>query len=210
MIRVLLADDHPIMLGGLKLIFEDETDIEMVDCVENAAAIVNCLEHHRGNIDIVFTDIKMGHPDAGLEVAEQIIKSKKYPRTHVIFYSMRLDESAVGQAIKMGAQGYLDKGCSSEEILMAVRNVAQKGKSYFSKTIQEIAPSAEALMENMPSPREREILVYLERGLKAEAIAKELFISVHTVRDHAKNIRDKYNAANITELFYILRQKGII
>ena len=210
MIKLLLADDHPIMLGGLELIFEDEADIEILDGVNSAEAIYDFLTNYAGTVDIVFTDIKMPEMNDGLEVANKIIKSKKYPKTHFIFYSMRMDEAAVGQAIQMGAQGYLHKGCSGDEILAAARKVALDGESYFSEEIRKIVPAATKLMDNMPSAREREILFYIEKGLKADEIAKELFISVHTVRDHVKNLREKYEANNVAELLYILKQKGII
>ncbi|MEM9887919.1 MAG: response regulator transcription factor [Bacteroidota bacterium] len=210
MIKVLLADDHPIMLDGLELIFEGEEDIEIVERVTSAPAIHNYLKTCEQQVDIVFTDIKMPDLDEGLEIAEKIIQSKKYPQTHILFYSIRIDEAAVGKAIKMGAQGYLDKGCSGEEILSAIRTVAHNGESFFSEDVKKIVPAAIELMNNMPSAREREILTYLERGMKAEEIAKELFISVHTVRDHCKNLREKYGASNTPELLYILKQKGII
>ncbi|MEN0049513.1 MAG: response regulator transcription factor [Bacteroidota bacterium] len=206
-LNLLIAEDQPIMVQGLKLIFEDREDIDVVEDVKNGREMVKYVRNSPEDIDIVLADIKMPDMD-GLEAAKIIINSKAL-NTRILFYSIFITEAHVGRAIKMGVDGYLDKGCAGDEICKAIYEI-KGGKRYYSEEVRKISKSAVELMENMPSKREWQVVKEVEKGLLDKEIGEKLDISQYTVSDHIKNLRNKYGANNRTELLYFLRNKGLI
>ena len=205
MIRILLADDHPIVTEGIEVVLESKPNIKIVGAVHNGQEVMECLRNANPAIDVVILDIEM--PDMScLEIAQEIIKDKKLD-THIIFYSMHTDEAKVKNAINLNVSGYLHKGCKGTEIYEAVK-IAYSGEQYYSKKIEEIFDKAKELSE--PTKREKEIIPHLDQGLSDKEIADKLFISPYTVSDHIKNLFRKYKANTRTELTYILRQKGFL
>jgi len=205
MIKILLADDHPIVTEGIEVVLEGKPDIEIVGAVHNGREVIKYLRTADHTIDVVILDIEM--PDvSGLEIAHEIIDDKEID-TQVIFYSMHADEAKVKNAMKLEVGGYLHKGCKGSEIYEAVKT-AYSGGQYYSKKVEEVLDKAKKLSE--PTKREKEIIPHLDQGLSDKEIADKLFISTYTVSDHIKNLFRKYKANTRTELTYILRQKGLL
>ena len=205
--NLLIAEDQPIMVKGLKLILEDEKNIRVIGDVRNGRAMVEYIKNSEEDVHVVLADINMPDMD-GLEAAKIIVDSKEL-NTRILFYSILITEAHVGRAIKIGVDGYLDKGCEGEEICKAINEVIL-GKRYYSEAVRKISKSAVELMKNMPSKREWQVIKEMEKGFLDKEIALKLGISTYTVSDHIKNLRSKYNASNRTELLHILRNKGLI
>ncbi|MEM8528770.1 MAG: response regulator transcription factor [Bacteroidota bacterium] len=207
MINLLIADDHPIVSDGLERIFENKEDVHISGIVRNGREMIEHLEDSTKEADVVLVDIKMPVMN-GLEASKYAIQSKKID-ARLILYSMYVDEAKVAEAIDMGVDGYISKGCLGKEIYNAVKKV-KAGEVYYCKDVKEILDNARILLKNRPSKREQEVIEQVEKGLQDTEIADELNIAPHTVRDHVKNLRRKFGVNNRTELLHVLRQKGFI
>ena len=190
-IRVLIADDHKIMLAGLRSLLEKQTDFEVVAEAENGRKAVQMAQGSKP--DIVVMDVSM--PDLnGIEATKQIIES--LPETRVIALSMHSDKRFVMGMLRAGASGYLLKDCASQELANAIQQVAG-GKKYLSPEItgviiddlllggssEDVATAASQL-----SAREREVLQLIAEGWSTKQIASHLYVSVKTIETHRRQI----------------------
>ncbi len=195
-ITILLVDDHPIVLDGLKNLLGKQTDFEIVGEAVNgqeAIAKVKELQPH-----IVLMDISLPKM-SGLDATRLIVK--RFPQTKVIVLTMIEEASYAGKLIEAGASGYLLKDTSSDEIIRAIQRVAA-GETFISQKAYELigqhiakGPSVtEEMTSEMISsltPREREILLHIAEGLNSQDIAKKLSLSPRTVETHRANIMHK-------------------
>jgi DNA-binding NarL/FixJ family response regulator len=197
-IRVILADDHAVVRSGIRLYLEKAGDIEVVGEAsdgEMAIAIIDQL-----NPDVAVLDIQM--PKAtGIEVARRV-RSLRKPVGLLILTSYD-DDPYVSAVLKTGANGYVLKTASPDEIIHAVREVYQ-GKSVLDATIlpkvmARIAQPAEETPVEPLSEREIEILSFVAKGLTNKAIGSQLNISDRTVQGHIARIFEKLQASSRTE-----------
>lgn len=198
MIQLLIVDDHKVLLEGFTSLFKEQDDIEVVATANDGYETLQILQQH--SIDVILMDINMPRLN-GVEACKLI--SEQYPSTKVIALSMYKQSSYVNKMKLNGAQGYLLKDDTSEEIIDAIRKV-HHGNEYYSEQIKQILadPSLEEsdLDTSSITRRESEILKLISEGLSTKLIGESLFISTHTVESHRKNLLSKFKAKNTASL----------
>jgi DNA-binding NarL/FixJ family response regulator len=210
-IRVLVADDHALFRRGLTIVLEAEGDIEVVaEAADGAAAVTKVGELAP---DVVLMDIRMPHVD-GLEATRRIRQA--FPMTRIIVLTVSDEEDDLLDAVKSGANGYLLKEVSIEEVADAVRAV-MGGHSLLSpamaaKLITEFGSAtappeqAEPGSANRLTDQELEVLRRVARGLTNDQIATDLGISESGVRNHVANILGKLQFRSRVEAALVARQ----
>ena len=210
-IRVLIADDHKIMLAGLRSLLEKQTDFEVVGEADNGRKAVQMAQEKTP--DVVVMDVSM--PDLnGIEATMQIIES--LPKTRVIALSMHSDKRFVMGMLRAGASGYLLKDCASQELANAIVQVAG-GKKYLSPEITGVViddfllgGSAEEVAAASPlSPREREVLQLIAEGWSTKQIASHLYVSIKTIETHRRQIMKKLDLHAIADLTKYAIREGL-
>ncbi len=211
--RVLLADDHPMMLEGLRKLLEPEYDV--VGAVADGLALLEAAAFLR--TDLVIADISMPGID-GIEVTRRL--RAVAPEVRVLILSLHTEPSWVRSAFEAGAHAYLPKSSAPEEIELAVREVL-KGRFYVSPEVTRAAvvfavKEPERLLSawrpppsDMPlTPRELDIVRLVGKGLGNKEIAQELGVSVTTVRTHLNRVYDKLGPGSRVELALYAAQAG--
>jgi DNA-binding NarL/FixJ family response regulator len=190
-IKLLLADDHQIVLAGLIALLEKEPGLEIVCTARNSEETLNLMAQH--TIEVAILDISMPPGIDGVETAKLIRKS--YPKTKIILLTMIGDGHYILNALKLGIHGYVMKEKSTETLLMAIRSV-HGGSRYFSPDLLnrvDFSAAPESDQEAQLTKREIEILCLMakEPALTSKDIAGNLFIAKTTVDKHLQNIKEK-------------------
>jgi len=213
-IRVLIVDDHQLMIEGLRSLLEYEDDIQFVAGRNSMAETLSFLENNE--IDVVLMDINMPG-GSGIEATAKI--KALYPSVKVIALTMHDDISIITRMIQSGASGFVLKRTNMNEVVEAIRTVHNNAK-YLSKNTQQI------IMDNLGSPvdlhetgedtrptlsaREIEVLRLVAKEYSNEEIADKLFISERTVEAHRRNIFIKTKTKTIVGLIKYAISKGLI
>ncbi|HVM27018.1 MAG TPA: response regulator transcription factor [Mycobacteriales bacterium] len=212
-IRVLVVDDHALFRRGLQMVLEQEPDIEVVAEASDGAEAV---EKSADTLpDIVLMDVRMprrGGIDACSAIHETV------PSAKIIMLTISDEEADLYDAIKAGAMGYLLKEISIEEVAGAIRAVhggqSLISPSMASKLLTEFATMIKKTddRQQLPTPRltdrEMEVLKLVAKGLNNRDIAKQLFISENTVKNHIRNILEKLQLHSRMEaVVYAVREK---
>ncbi|MCB0190336.1 MAG: response regulator transcription factor [Anaerolineae bacterium] len=208
-IRVLIADDHPIVRQGMAVILAAQPDMELIAEATNGQEAVDLAQEFQP--DIIIMDLKMPVKN-GLTAIKEI--DHHLPDTGILVLTSFPDDDSVFTAIKSGAMGFLLKDYPPDQLLDAIRTV-YAGESALHPTIarklmQEIKkppvlpPSPDPL-----TPRELDVLQCLAQGLSNREIATELSVSTRTVTTHVRNILDKLHLANRTQAALYAYEKGI-
>ncbi len=211
MTRVLLVDDHPLFLDGVRAALTGAEDLEVVGEAHDVAEAVELAG--RLEPDVVLMDLNL--PDgSGIDATRAVLRQDAGIR--VLVMTMSADDDAVVAAIRAGARGYVVKGAGKADLLQAVRTVAAGG-AVFSPTVADrlggfftgvaAAPAREAFPQL--TEREREVLDLVARGYDNRRIARELFLSDKTVRNHVSNIVDKLGAPDRAEAILRARRAGL-
>ena len=213
--RVLLADDHPMMLEGLRKLLEPDCDV--VGTVTDGAALLEAAALLR--TDLVIADISMPGMD-GIEVTRRLLRIA--PEVRVLILSLHTEPSWVRSAFEAGAHAYLPKSAVPEEIELAVREVL-KGRFYVSPEVTRAAvvfavKEPERLLkawqppsDTLLTPRELDIVRLVGKGLGNKEIAQELGVSVTTVRTHLNRVYDKLGPGSRVELaLYAAQTEGTV
>ena len=212
MITILLADDHHVMRQGLRALLEAEPDFTVVGEAGDGRETVELAERLHPNV--VVLDLMMPGL-SGLEVTRQI--SQRLPGTRTVVLSMRTSEAYVMEALRNGADGYVAKAASADELAEAVREV-MTGKHYLSRDLSERAldlyvqraqQTALDAYETLTT-REREVLHLAAEGASVNDIAARLVISPRTATTHRANLMRKLGLHSQTELVRYAIQRGII
>lgn len=187
-IRVLLVDDHMLVLDGLQARLELEADISIVGTAANG---LEALEKASAlSPDLVLMDVSMPILN-GLEATKRF--RQEQPDIKVLMLSMHNDKEYILSLIRAGANGYVLKDVSSEELIQAI-NIVHQGGTYFSSGASEslfTETQPEASQDKVLSNRESSVLAAVANGLSNKEIAQELNISVRTVETHRQNIKTK-------------------
>ncbi len=207
MIRIIIADDHPLVRFGMTKIISKDPDIVVVGEAQNSHEVME-LVRTRG-VDVVVLDISMPGKN-GLEILEQL--KHEYPKIPVLILSMHSEEQYAVMAFKTGAAGYLTKKCALDELIKAIRKVASGGR-YASSAFDEYLLLG--LGKGMDKPphetltnREFQIMHLIALGKKPKAIAEELCLSVKTVNTYRGRILQKIQVKSNAELTrYALENK---
>ncbi|MDX1956394.1 MAG: response regulator transcription factor [Chitinophagaceae bacterium] len=204
-INVLVVDDHPMVLEGMRSMLSQISFVNLKGTVQTAFDAMAKLKLE--TVDIVITDINMPEV-SGIELALKI--RKEFPLVKVIAMSTFKERSYISQMIQNGASGYLVKSASREEIEEAILSV-HEGKLYMSLDINLSAADKQE-MNNLPvlSSREKEVLVLIADGLTNPQIASKLFISLHTVDSHRKNLLTKFQVNNTAGLIKLAAKFNMI
>ncbi|MEJ2263588.1 MAG: response regulator transcription factor [Anaerolineales bacterium] len=214
-IRVFLADDHDLFREGLAGIIASQADMEVVgEASDGLEAIVKALEL---TPDLILMDIQMPGCD-GLEATKKI--KKDLPETTIVVLTVRDEDEKLFEAIKNGAQGYLLKTIRSREMLEMLRG-AMQGEAAISpnlagrmleefRRLSKLAPID--LDEEIVSltQREQEVLSLVATGATDKEIAEKLYISLHTVKSHMRNILAKLQVNSRREAARLAKQKGLL
>jgi len=208
--KVILADDHAALRLGIRTIIDKEEGFQIVDEVSDGEELLNSLD--RNSCDMIITDLSMPKMD-GLTAIEEI--KAKYPHIKVIVLSMHRDRDFFKKAISRGVQGYVLKSESLDSVINAIRKV-KGGKKFFSDELTSFVMDDYAtLLESqigmdLLSQREKEVLLYVARGVANKKIAEDLEISIRTVEAHRARIMNKLNLKNVQELVKFAISKGLI
>jgi two-component system, NarL family, response regulator len=202
-IRVLIADDHPVVREGLVTILKSEKDIKVV--AEAADGKETCELYNELAPDVLLLDLRMPEKD-GLQVITELMSHGK-PKPRIIVMTTYESEGDVRRALKAGAKGYLVKGADPKQIRDAVRKVAA-GQALLQPEIA--SKLAESMARPELSERELQVLHYMALGRSNKEIGQVLYISENTVKGHVKSILTKLDAIGRTEAIAIANRRGII
>jgi two-component system response regulator NreC len=211
--KLLLVDDHTVIRSGLRMLLDNEEDVEIIAEAGTAEeALQKSIEHEP---DVVVMDI--GLPDAsGIEVAARI--KERLPKIAIVALTIHEDEEYFFKMLEAGASGYVPKRAAPEELLKAIR-IAASGQVYLYPTLADLLvkdylsqDEDERATRNMDglTAREQEVLTHLAEGLNNPEIGELLGISPKTVARHRENIMRKLNMHSRTELVKYAIRKGII
>lgn len=184
MIRLAIAEDHQSLIDGLELLLKYEEQISIVGTANDGQALLELVRKKEPNV--VVTDIRMPIMD-GIQ-ATKIIK-QEFPHTKVLAFTMFDQDDAVSQMLKAGASGYILKNTSLKEVLKAILTVAE-GNTYFDGNINVdgFGQKKSNAKKGLLTKRQKEILALIAQGKTSREIGEELFIGIHTVDTHRKNM----------------------
>jgi two-component system, NarL family, response regulator LiaR len=206
-IRVLIADDHPVVRQGMNLFLGTQADIEVIALAENGLQAVQLVEEFLP--DVVLMDLNM--PElSGIEATKRIRSHS--PHTQVVVLTSHIEDSMVFPAIKAGALSYLLKTAKPEEVIDAIRAAAKREVRLHPKIAQQLMrevsgqrPSADAL-----TTRELEVLKAIAHGKDNASIALELGLGEKTVKTHVSNILSKLYVQDRTQAAIFALRQGIV
>ncbi|MEW1979774.1 response regulator transcription factor [Citricoccus sp. NPDC079358] len=207
-IRVLLADDHPVVRGGLSALLETLDGIVVVAEAEDGEAAIRETALHRP--DVVVMDLRMPGMD-GMAATRRITAG--FPGTSVLVLTMFDEDALIAAALSAGARGYLLKGADQAEIERAIRAVGS-GDAIFSSGVAErvlrrVTPDAPVRALPQLTSRERDVTDLLAAGLSNAAIADQLSLATKTVGNHISAIFLKLGVATRAEAIVVARQAGL-
>ncbi len=209
MIKVLIVDDHTLVRAGLSRLLETAKDVQIVGHAGSGHEAVSLCRAH--SPDVVILDYSLPDMD-GLESTRQILEVSKEIR--VLILTMYANEEYATRCIRAGAAGFLVKAASTDELLNAVRKVANRG-IYVTPTIQEkmiarMGRPQEQAPEASLSDREMQVLLRLARGGTTREVSEDLNLSVSTIETYRGRILDKLNLRNNSDLTRFAIRRGLI
>jgi two-component system response regulator NreC len=214
MIKVVIADDHPLILDGIKNNITKDENFKVVATFSNGKETLEFLENNTA--DVVLLDIDMPVMD-GIDCASALM-NKQNP-VKIIMLSMHQDAFTIKKLIDIGVHSYLLKTVSNKELLFALHQV-YKGENYFNadvtKAILNNKPNETFKRTKITSPlvndltkREKEVIRHLCKGLSNAEVSEKLFISPKTVDSHRTNIMRKLNVHNVVSLVRFALRNGL-
>jgi len=209
-LRLLLADDHDIVLEGLRRVL-DHPEFEIAGVVQDGLSLLRAAEAFQP--DVIITDITMPFLN-GIDAAEQIHKS--YPEVKIIFLTMHPDVTFASEALAAGGSGYVLKTAAADELRTAIRE-ATKGNVYITKSIAEAVKQGLSArsnawrgpLDNLTS-RQREVLQLLAEGLQTKEVALKLNLSPRTVEFHKYRIMDELGLRTAAEIARYAARRGMV
>lgn len=206
--RLVLVDDHPIVLDGLEQLFRLQPELEVVARCRDAAAALAAVDRHRP--DVLVLDLKMPG-DGGIAVLQALAGRPDAPR--VVLLTAALDEDELIEAVRLGARGVVLKEMAPQLLLEAVRRVAAGGEwleeGLGGRAIKRLLARHRAAAAGLTA-REEEIVRLAARGLRNREIADELHISEGTVKMHLHHVFTKLDCDNRVEMLLRARERGVV
>lgn len=209
MIRMIIADDHPIVRAGMKQIISEASDMIVADEASDGHKLLNKIR--KENFDVVILDLTMPHMD-GLDVLKQLRIEK--PKLPVIILSIHPESQYALRVLKAGAAGYVTKTSAPDELINAIRKVCRGGK-YISPSIAEkLAFQLDTNFKEMPhemlSDREYQVMRMMASGKTVTEIAEKLALSVKTISTYRSRILEKMKMKNSAELMHYAIQNKLV
>ncbi len=210
MIRVLIADDHPIVRSGLEKVLSKEPEIVVVGEAANAREVTEFVQTK--DCDVIILDITM--PDkSGLEILEQFKREKR--RIAVLILSMHKEDVYAMKAYRAGASGYLTKESAATELIKAVKKIASGGKYVSLHFAEKMASKIDRTLDGEApherlSSRELEVMLMIASGLTPKAIAEKACLSVRTVNSYRMRILEKMDMKTNAEIIRYLLENRLI
>jgi DNA-binding NarL/FixJ family response regulator len=207
--RVLIADDHQIVIEGIEHMLLAEGDIEVVGSANHGGEVLAFLLEH--DADVILMDISMPVMN-GIDACASV--KNTYPDVQVIALTMMQEASLIQKMLKAGASGYLMKNSGKTELLPCIHAVVN-GKTYYAQEVKDVLLSdqtAQATRPSLPqlSRREKEILTMIADELTTGEISDQLHISFGTVETHRRNIMHKLGARNTAGMIRIAVEHSLI
>ena len=205
-IKILIADDHPIVRDGLRAVLSTQADFVIIGEAGSGAEVIE--QVRRQQPDVLLLDLEM--PDGDGVATLQRLGERQSAVRAIVFTAFDTDDRIV-EAVRAGAQGYLLKGAPRDELFNAIRVVHAGGS-----LLQPVVASKLISRLNRPAPvdllteREREVLMLVAQGRSNREIADELIVTERTVKFHVSAILGKLDAANRTEAVALARAQGIL
>ncbi|HYA85966.1 MAG TPA: response regulator transcription factor [Nitrospirota bacterium] len=209
MIRILIADDHAIVRKGLKQILAETSDMVVTGEASNGYEVLEKVRN--GHFDVLLLDISMPGR-SGLDILKEL-KAER-PKLPVLVLSMYPEEQYAIRVLKAGASGYLTKESAPDELVVALRKVAQ-GKKYVSPSLAEklafdLEMDTTKPLHEMLSDREYQVLCMVASGKTVGEIAENLSLSAKTISTYRARILDKMNMKNNAELTHYAIQNKLV
>ena len=213
MIKIIICDDHQLMIDGIKLMLSEDEEMQCVGEALNGQQAIDIIVNN-GDVDIVMMDINMPVLN-GLEACKII--SKQHPEVKVIGLSMLKDIQLIKTMVQHGAKGYLLKNSGQEDVLRTIHDVYEGRMSFDPKLLADLfnydkkalKKSSTSLFPKL-SRREKEILKLVMDEHTTAEIAKMLFISTGTVETHRKNINTKLGVRNTAGLVRVAMEYNLL
>jgi len=212
-VRIVLAEDHAILREGLRALLSASPKFEIVGEAPDGRQAVRAVE--KLGPDLVMMDLSMPRM-TGMDAIREI--KKRYPETKIIALTVHKTEEYLRTTLQAGANAYVLKDATHDELLMAIENVL-KGKTYLSPGVSEkiVEGYLEGKESRLPgstlgllSPREREVLKQIAEGYKNKEIAADLCISLKTVEKHRANLMKKLDLHNAAALTAYAIEQGLV
>jgi len=205
---VLLVDDHEIVRGGFKRLFETTDDIRMAD--EAGTGEEACTKYFKCRPDVVIMDLNLPGI-GGLEASRRILE--RHTSARILIFSVHENKVYLKKALEQGTLGYLSKRSASTEMIEAVRCIA-RGETFIGRDLvgllaDTVRSSEQGLLENL-SPREFEVFRLLVSGKSVSEIAGILVLSPKTIANHYTRVKQKVDANNMCDMTRLAVQLGII
>jgi len=211
-IRILIADDHQLVIDGILLMLKEAPGISCVATAGNGQEALEQLSKYE--VDVLLLDINMPVMD-GIECCR--LATRQHPSLKILVLSMMNDASLVKQMLKEGAAGFLLKNAGQDEVITAIKKVHQGDKAFSQEVLSIIMDSLSGVPANknnpsIPriSPREKQILSMIVWEKTTQEIAEELFISFGTVETHRRNLLHKLDVRNTAGLVRVALEHGLL
>lgn len=209
MIRVLIADDHPVVRQGLKQILSEEPDMTVLGEAQNSQEVLELVR--KQDWDIVILDISMPGR-GGLDVLKELKHER--PKLPVLILSVHPEDQYAVRSLKAHASGYMTKESAPEELVKAIRKIIQGGK-YISPTLAEklafdLETETETPLHKTLSDREYQVMLMIASGKTVSEIAEELSLSVKTIDTYRARILEKMKMKTNSELMHYAFKNKLI
>lgn len=206
-VRVLVADDEPLVRSGLRLILDAEPDLEVVGEAGDGAQAVELTRRLRP--DVVCMDVRMPGVD-GLRATELVLRLPDPPRVLVV--TTFEHDGYVLDALTVGASGFLLKRAGADEMVQAVRTVAVGQSLLYPQALRDLVRTRPRATAGAPvlTPREREVLGLVAQGMTNAEIATALVVGVETVRTHVASVLAKLQARDRTQAVVLGYRAGLV
>ncbi len=209
MIRILIADDHPIYRKGLKQLLDDSLDQVVLDEAGNSSEVLNKV--HENDYDVLLLDIAMPGR-SGLDIIKEV-KSER-PKLSILMLSAYPEEQYAIRALKSGASGYLTKKSAADELVEAIKKVSRGGKYLTSTLAERLAFAIEEDTEKLPherlSDREYQVMCMIAGGKTIKEISDELLLGETTVRTYRIRSLEKMKLKNDPEFIHYAVKHGLL
>lgn len=207
MIKVIIIDDHPLIIEGLQMLFVNSSKIQILNSFLTAKHFMD--DENNKKADLILLDVFL--PDMnGIDLCIKI--KKMNPSIKILAMSSQAERSIILQMIKNGANGYLLKSANIEEYEFCIEH-AMMNEIVFSKEVNTIISSITSKdLQKTPrlTKREKEIVSLLQKGKSTQEISEILFLSFLTVQTHRRNLLNKFHVKNVVELINYINQNNLL